>query len=1664
MSLTKFGKKLLCFLALIAFGFAIVACTNGSVTAPSEAKKTAEEHVENIYNKIFWDSSAMEDISSNIVLTTNTMYEDTTVTWSSSHPDIISVEGVVTRPAYEHEEAVSVNPNDPEETAKHVAVRLRATITSVYEEDGKQKEVNKYKEFVFTVLTLAEGLKMTTIAEAKAAAYQYIYEEMGVEKALVSNPNVIYNVGVYGKVTAKLNAAGAGQFMIHDGTEGIYVYSAQTDLQIGDTVSVVGGIYSYYGNLQIAKDVTVTKVEKEIELPAHTEISVDAWEKSVADLSQIGYHGGKLYKLYAKLEKVEANVAKDVFKLTDPYTAEVAWIYYKSYSAEQEAILDQYNGKYVNITGVTYDRDSRLLKNHLMWDGGIEEAAAPTLSDEQKLGQVVASVKELAGSYVAGAVLELPVSNEEYGATIAWTIPENAPYANGKFALVDAATDFVATAVVSINGLEQTVEVQITVNPIRTVTVAEAVKLAVGSTVKLSGTIEVVFGSKGNYYLKDASGSLLVYVGTSSGIEVNGATVTVKAGDKVTLVGTTNVFNGCPQIGAIVSYEAHEAGEWEMSMPQEVSVADIKAYTLENAPYGQYLMVKGNLVKSGSYYYLADGEQQISLYNSTVGEKLAAVADTDTKVTLFVYFYGFQKADYSGDTRVIFNGRDGEFFIGDEPVVLPNVHQHVACPTCGKCTAEGCDGEKCEGHQASNVITLAQAIEIASKQEHNTYTSEKYTVTGTVNDLYNTVYGNMHLIDADGNDLTIYGLYINGQKYGDFAGTKPVEGDVITVVGILGTYNGKPQMKNAELVVEPAPHEHVMCPTCGLCTAAGCDGQQCPGHADIPSDGKITIAEALEIANKQAHNTYTTEKYTITGTVNDLYNTIYGNMHLLDGKGGDITIYGLYINGQKYGDYSGAKPVEGDVITVTGILGTYNGTPQMKNAELVVEPAPHEHVACPECGKCTAEGCDGEVCPGHFAEGTSVAKVVIADYAAANAWANSVMYNTLTAGAVTVTMSAVGGSGSYPANTGKYYTSGNEWRAYQSDKEATIVVAGEGLTIVSVKISYNTKNGGILVANGVNYESGVLVEVNASSVTFSIGNTGTATNGQVKVTAIEVTYKAGSSVEPSHEHVACPVCGKCTAADCDGAAEDKCLGHEAPKHEHVACPTCGKCTAADCDGAAEDKCAGHSSLPTEGVVTLAQAIEIAKSYAHNTYSTGKFTVTGTVNDLYNTVYGNMHLIDADGNDLTIYGLYFNGQKYGDYSCTKPVAGDVITVTGILGTYNGNPQMKNADFVEMEVPAHEHVACPTCGLCTAADCDGAAEVKCAGHEVVTPSNGGKADFETANNGTANSSYLDRTTANGWVAKFAAVNSGSTDSSSTANPSFGFLGGPEVRALTIAGGTDKVGSITSPVLSGGLSKLTFNYTNLFTDTKFSITVSIKYADGTVAHSELISYDNPNKVKYEIRTAEIVFNMAGDFVIEIVNNCPNGLAGNKDRATIWNLSWEAAANVEPSHEHVACPTCGLCVAEDCDGAAEVKCAGHTPVVVESSKVVFDDTAKRTEVDGNHQVWVENGVTVTVNKNTSTSAINEKYFNPLRVYKNHELVVTSEQTFSKVIITVYYNNGASTYIDALASTTVPEGATMSHVEAVFTFDLAEAATSFAIVMDSAQVRVVSVEVVPAA
>lgn len=135
------------------------------------------------------------------------------------------------------------------------------------------------------------------------------------------------------------------------------------------------------------------------------------------------------------------------------------------------------------------------------------------------------------------------------------------------------------------------------------------------------------------------------------------------------------------------------------------------------------------------------------------------------------------------------------------------------------------------------------------------------------------------------------------------------------------------------------------------------------------------------------------------------------------------------------------------------------------------------------------------------------ATVVIEDYASEHSWSNGTQYTTVNVDEV-VTATAAGGN-----NDGKYYTSGYEWRFYQSSTGTLTISVDEDYIIDSITLTYNVGNTGTFLDSGSNVvASGVSQTVNASSATYTVGNTGDATNGQAKITAITVVYHLASSV------------------------------------------------------------------------------------------------------------------------------------------------------------------------------------------------------------------------------------------------------------------------------------------------------------------------------------------------------------------------------------------------------------------------------------------------------------------------------------------------------------------------------------------------------------------------
>lgn len=169
---------------------------------------------------------------------------------------------------------------------------------------------------------------------------------------------------------------------------------------------------------------------------------------------------------------------------------------------------------------------------------------------------------------------------------------------------------------------------------------------------------------------------------------------------------------------------------------------------------------------------------------------------------------------------------------------------------------------------------------------------------------------------------------------------------------------------------------------------------------------------------------------------------------------------------------------------------------------------------------------------------------------------------------------------------------------------------------------------------------------------------------------------------------------------------------------------------------------------------------------------------------------------------------------------------------------------------------------------------------------------KADFDTIVTPKVNgdSSYSNSyTTASGWVTANSAIQAGGPSNS---NPQFTVIGEDNThKAVCMNGKVSAPGSITSPTLNGGVSKIDIDYTKMFTDTVLSCTVTVtEIATGNV-YTHVISAELPKDEKYVVYNDEWTLEtpVTGDFTIVLTNNCPSQNTGNKDRMTILSIEWQ-------------------------------------------------------------------------------------------------------------------------------------------------------------------------------
>ncbi|MBO4586153.1 MAG: hypothetical protein J5675_06080, partial [Bacteroidales bacterium] len=215
----------------------------------------------------------------------------------------------------------------------------------------------------------------------------------------------------------------------------------------------------------------------------------------------------------------------------------------------------------------------------------------------------------------------------------------------------------------------------------------------------------------------------------------------------------------------------------------------------------------------------------------------------------------------------------------------------------------------------------ALEVTVAEFLAAETSETQAYQLTGKIANLASTVYGNFDLVDETGS-VYVYGLTASELGYGakndqSFATLGLAEGDTIVIIGYRYIYTNNNTGESKDEVAYAWFVEKL---------ASG-------DPVQVKDPVEVTVAEFLAAPESKD------QPYKLTGTVEKLENTTYGNFDLVD-ETGSVYVYGLTATDLGYGgsndkSFESLGIEEGDKIIIIGYRGVYNDTDEVKFAYLV---------------------------------------------------------------------------------------------------------------------------------------------------------------------------------------------------------------------------------------------------------------------------------------------------------------------------------------------------------------------------------------------------------------------------------------------------------------------------------------------------------------------------------------------------------------------------------------------------------------------------------------------------------------------------------------------------------------------------------------------------------
>lgn len=555
-------KKFFLVAVLALLGFAVVGCVNNAEAEEFATKLYIANHTE-----IKGSFPLSKYVQGN---------EAVSVTWVSSHPEIIEV---IEYPTWDvqydadlYYKAVVQLPT------VETIVTLTATVTF-----GEQTATR-----AMPVTVVADEYQAVTVQAAKAAALNTKIRVDGV---------VVF-------------VSDAG-YAVSDATGSMYAYKANHGLKLGDQVTV-RGLRAVYNKMPQFGSAVAEKTGEETAGydPYATATTITLADIVAHDINDNNFYS-TLYKVRAVLEKTTD--PNDPYRLVDPLNLSVYVGISKYTSTDSKTEMDTLDKKYIDAYVMIYSNYAGKFSLLFAEDKAVQQTL--TYTDQNKVDLTIQALQEEFEDSIVTSDITIPATNETYGTTITWESSNlDIVAADGKVTLPDDDTLVTLTFTATINEtVTATGTAEITVRKLPVSTVASILPLtpAAATAAKPLVLIEgkVIGHQYRGYWVADATGAILVYVGVNLVVGTNapevGTMVQVKGG--LTTYGEANSFTS--QISPVSYTVLTEATEPTLITPVVKTFDDLFSYnitTLAGAKtaalelYGKPITITGQLVRMGS--------------------------------------------------------------------------------------------------------------------------------------------------------------------------------------------------------------------------------------------------------------------------------------------------------------------------------------------------------------------------------------------------------------------------------------------------------------------------------------------------------------------------------------------------------------------------------------------------------------------------------------------------------------------------------------------------------------------------------------------------------------------------------------------------------------------------------------------------------------------------------------------------------------------------------------------------------------------------------------------------------------------------------------------------------------------------------------------------------